>query len=332
MLVTKLKIGAALVMMVGALFAGAGWAAHQVLGQTPAEELRKDEPKFAAKKPDDAKGKKLKEIRADSYGDPLPAEALVRLGTLRQRIPGGEGGYHFPADSGTILIYRKGLLRWLDRATWRENKRWQLADGLAVVSITQDGKHVVTRDAKTLQLWDLESQRSLQEFEGINDREQVSAWSSPDGKTLVTVHGANYTLGFVRVWDISSRKELWHEGVMANNFDGLMPLGFSADGKVLILNNNKDNRITLRDLKTGKEIRSFATMPRKESRCYALSPDGSTVMIGNAGSSVRSWDVATGKENVPLGGHKEQAFSAAFSGDGRQLWRLVVLLRCRESL
>ncbi len=132
MVVTKLKAGAALVMMACVLFAGAGWAAHQVLVETSAKEQRKDEPKPAAKNADVAKGKELKEIRTDSYGDPLPAEAHVRLGTLRQRPPeklhGGyqieSAGYHFPADGGTILVYGKGLLRWLDRATWRE---WPLS-------------------------------------------------------------------------------------------------------------------------------------------------------------------------------------------------------------
>jgi WD40 repeat protein len=98
-----------------------------------------------------------------------------------------------------------------------------------------------------------------------------------------------------------------------------MPLGFNDNGRVLILNNKKDNRITLRDLKTGKEKRSFATMPRDKSRSFALSPNGSTVLFGTEGTSARSWDVATGKENLPLGGHKEQAFRAAFSGDSKMV-------------
>jgi WD40 repeat protein len=50
-----------------------------------------------------------------------------------------------------------------------------------------------------------------------------------------------------------------------------------------------------------------------------LTPDGSAVLFGTVGSSIRLWDMATGKEKPALDGHKKWARDFAFSPDGKTI-------------
>ena len=77
---------------------------------------------------------------------------------------------------------------------------------------------------------------------------------------------------------------------------GLMPIGFLADNQTLLLHDYARDWVSLRDLRTGKEVRGFGTVPHKDFRASGLSPDGKALFIGTAGTAVRVWDVATGKE------------------------------------
>src|SRR5262249_22030443 len=108
-------------------------------------------------------------------------------------------------------------------------------------------------------------------------------------------HGVNDNYGLVRVWDVATGRQLWQEGRMGFPDRGLWPLGFLSDGKTLVVHDVLPSRVSLRDLATGKEQRSFA-LPRNELGMMALSPDAKTVMAGTFGTAVRAWDLATGKE------------------------------------
>jgi WD40 repeat protein len=49
----------------------------------------------------------------------------------------------------------------------------------------------------------------------------------------------------------------------------------------------------------------------------AFTPDGRTLAFGGTDNVVRLWDVTTGKEALPLGGHQSTVSAAALSPDGR---------------
>jgi WD40 repeat protein len=79
----------------------------------------------------------------------------------------------------------------------------------------------------------------------------------------------------------------------------------------------QNNLVSLREATSGRELQSFATLPPNEPGSCDLSLDGSTLFRGTRGPAVRAWDVATGQESRPLGGHKEPAYSVAISPDGK---------------
>jgi WD40 repeat protein len=77
--------------------------------------------------------------------------------------------------------------------------------------------------------------------------------------------------------------------------------------------------VSLRDLATGKETRSFATLPPNSNFTSRLAPNGKTILFTNFENTIRSWDLATGKERPALRGHDKPVELIALSRDGKTL-------------
>src|SRR5262249_6054973 len=97
-------------------------------------------------------------------------------------------------------------------------------------------------------------------------------------------------------------------------------LAISADGKRLAVCLSSGTVVAL-DLKTGTEVRRLpcgdsATSPI----ALALSPNGSALVLGKlyGDSSVRVWDVDSGKERLADAGHRGPA-KLSLSADGKTL-------------
>jgi RNA polymerase sigma factor (sigma-70 family) len=310
----KLKFAVILAVALAAATLGAG-----VLGQPRPPKL----PTVATQKaPQDAgrpKPAAATPVRTDRYGDPLPPDALLRLGTVRHRYPHHASLRQPLPDGKTFLVSSPTEIRWVDGATGRRLDSCPLPRGAQVRGFSPDGRLALLFDGKSLRLWSLTARKELRTFQakgslGLHIDEVHFA---PDGKLVATNSGVNYNPGLVRVWEIATGRELWQEGVMGFYDRGLNPLGFLPDGQTLVVLDRSRNRVSLRDRTTGRERRSFATMPRIDSRSWGLSPDGKTFLFGTAGTAVRAWDVATGKELAPLGGHKGQAHTFAVSPDSK---------------
>jgi RNA polymerase sigma factor (sigma-70 family) len=127
--------------------------------------------------------------RTDNFGDPLPAGALLRLGTLRHRLL-NQFFFHteFLPDGKTALTANFEEVRWVDIASGRLLKSWPLPKGSTVAGLEQgitvagfspDGRLVLLGDDKGVHLWDLTSRKWLCERGA-----RISARFAADGKVV----------------------------------------------------------------------------------------------------------------------------------------------------
>jgi WD40 repeat protein len=138
---------------------------------------------------------------------------------------------------------------------------------------------------------------------------------APDGKLLASSSDE----GTITLWDVATGKK----GDTLKRA-GAASLAFSPDGKTLAAGGWPD--IQLWDVTTGK-VKATLKGHTAFVRCVAFSPDGKTLASGadsktatfspSADTTIRLWDVATGKERATLKGHTAPVYSVTFSPDGK---------------
>jgi RNA polymerase sigma factor (sigma-70 family) len=260
--------------------------------------------------------------QVDRLGDPLPTDALFRLGTLRYRYLDHTGRRQLLRDGRTIVFTprSRGDIFWVDTNTGRTTSTWALPQELLAAGFSADGRLAVLHDGKrSLQLWDLTTRKKIRTFEdgGVLSSD-VSAAFSPDGRTVLTTIAVNGIPGLLRAWDVATGRQRWHEGRLAWPA-GWRIAGFLPDSRAVVLLDNYTARVSVRDLATGNETRAFATLPGNSFFTSRLTPDGKILLLATGKPSVRSWDLATGKERPPLIGHVEPVRRIALFGNGKTL-------------
>ncbi|HEY7428077.1 MAG TPA: sigma-70 family RNA polymerase sigma factor, partial [Gemmataceae bacterium] len=117
MMLTKLKLVSAVLLAAGTLVAGAGLLVWPTPTPQPAEERAENKPPAptVSEKP---------QVRRDQAGDPLPPEALSRLGTLRFRHGGPIQTLAFGPDGKTLVSDGGGGIHVWDAANGKEIPRF----------------------------------------------------------------------------------------------------------------------------------------------------------------------------------------------------------------
>jgi WD40 repeat protein len=267
-----------------------------------------------------------KALRVDRLGDPLPPDALHRLGSLRRWYFGGRLP---PArrlvDGATLFVgWGEAEILWIDRDRGLPVDCWRLPPGYRTAGYSVDGRLGLLQDQKRrLELWDLTTLKQVGSFaEQLASGETVSARFSPDGRTVVTVPwtdgspGAVPSPGLLRVWDTTTGRQRWTDGRLGSPRDCFV-LDFRPGRTTLMLVSFKDNRVSVREVGTGRQLRAFSTVPAGKARMWRMTPDGKHVLVGTAGKTVRVWEMSTGRELAALSGHTGQANHVAVAADGR---------------
>jgi RNA polymerase sigma factor (sigma-70 family) len=346
---TVSRVKVAVVLLTVGLLTGAALVAHRTLVAKPPPIVPEERPE-PAKQPRPAPTGKP--APTDRHGDPLPPQALLRLGTLRFRQEGEVSAVAYSPD-GKLLASTsdRGILLW-DAASGKERRRLR---GLArSLDFSPDGKLLAGVASYTgeLRLWDATTGKPVRRIMLGRRLPGERVRFSPDGKLLAVAglddtvlvfetatgkkhcqmgghRAAVYGLAFspdgrtlalgtlnpsVQLWDVNTGKLV--RGI-AGDKHFAMSLAFSADGKVLA--SGSWDQIILSDPATGKELGRL-TAPKMESvNGLAFTPDGKTLVSGSQDARVRLWDVAARKERLRLDPQMWVGRSMALTRDGRRV-------------
>jgi RNA polymerase sigma factor (sigma-70 family) len=314
MALAKLKIASVCLLACVVVAAGAGWAAFQGVTANPRIPTANAESAVKAT----AVGKHQTGLDAD--GEPLPASALVRMGSVRFRHERWlEGLAVAPGGQRIAGVGGNGLTIW-DAATGRPLRRWTFSQQNWCRAFAPDGKSlVVGSDDAIVRLLDAETGKELRRFVGhTTDGDPFGP-----GVLGVSFAGAGRRIvswaidKTVRVWDTDSGRELRRLG----DKDWIVR-GISPDGRVAAIGKDEETKaLHLWDLGQGKEFHQLAH--EAEVRTVAFSPDNKLLAaaVGKDGqpNKIVVWEIQTGRHQWTLAGHDAAIYALAFAPDGRTL-------------
>ncbi len=278
----KVKMIVGLLLLTGILAVGAGALAPPRVADAPGSPV--------ANAPQTPRAEKQTPARRDHYGDPLPPQALARLGTVRFR----------PGDPIAHIAFSP--------------------DGKLVAVATQNMEG--NANPVSISLWDRATGRRLRQF-GLGERPPFALAFTPQGKTLATQDQR----GEIHLWDVRTGQEL--RRFKGNIEFSRSPLGgdwigagftFSPDGKSMAAR-GPDKAIHLWETATAKDLRKL-TANQEDSSPLAFTHDGK-ILATSADKMVRLWSLETGKEITRLMGHEGLAGTPAFSADGKTFTALA---------
>jgi RNA polymerase sigma factor (sigma-70 family) len=336
------KVRAALALaLVCFLAVGVGLAVFRP-PEEPAVGDRKEEQKVAARPAPTPR-------RTDALGDPLPTDAVLRLGSVRFRNRSSQG-VAFSPDGKWLACGGSDprILLW-DPQTGKE-MRTLLGpkQGVWALAFSPDGKYLAGAGFDGIvPLWDVATGKTVRQLKGVKDSVRAVAfspkgdllaagdaavrlWDAETGNVLHTFEvekGDISSVAFdpdgrvvaascgdkaVRVWDVAGGKLLHRLPVGLGAFAAV---AFSADGKTLVTVGEKET--LLWDPASGKKLGALAGS--KGGSCGVFSPDGKLLAVGGSDQRVHVWDWQTRKELLQTRRHPDRVRSLAFSPDGQVL-------------
>ncbi len=263
-----------------------------------------------------------KRVKMDSYGDPLPPLARLRIGTTRFRHGAEITAIAFAPDGRSIASasHDNTLSLW-DVKSGKGLARFR-APGCVALSFAAGGKLLLWCNTRgTLYRCDtgqrgedLAGQREQVHRSNLGSSERIEAVAfTPDGSVAALGTSGHHVL-------------FWGRKVEMKLRDGIQGLALDRDGRLLAVNKGHEG-VSLHDVSAKKEsrgpLRSFGT---DSVRNLMFAPDGRTLAAGDYENHIRLWDVTTGRELRLLEGHrrvpvsgKNGVFCLAFSPDGATL-------------
>lgn len=278
--------------------------------------------------------------RVDRHGDPLPAGARARLGTVRFRNGAGIFTIAFTPD-GKKLISAGGSpwagqgvtsadssIRVWEVETGKELRQLKgHAGGVSCLAVSPDGKLVVagTPQDGVLRVWDLTAEAEPRQIQAVPNGTVVVCAFAPDGKLLAVPAGPEQP---IRLWEVATGKEVRSFGKPQTLIESL---AFSPNGKVLATKSGAT--VQLWDVQTGQSLRKCRprtyyakqkhlaidrsnTMPFNATAQVAFSPDGKLLAAEAGDNTLHFWDAETGQEVGKLV-HPGMVVSASFHPKGQ---------------
>lgn len=255
------------------------------------------------------------EPRLDSHGDPLPASAVARFGTMRLRgskiLPLG-----FSADSRTLIsTSNDALVQFWEADTGKLLRSIQAKeDSSRCVALSPDGKFLACgSNDGSVELIETRDGKSVSRME--NPGTKCSFYTlvfSPDNRLLLTKQSDQK----IALWDMETRKHLRtlaEQGVWSGGDN----VGFTPDSKTIV-GGSGVGFIYLWDAASGKKLREMGQLDSHVSTAI-VSPDGKLAAAADWKGKVQVWDFASGKRRHSFTGAPDGVFTLAFSPDSQTL-------------
>lgn len=196
-------------------------------------------------------------------------------------------GQQVPVSCAVLHLDMKNILA-ISGETIPPRKAWQKAVTIACdqtnatfAAFSADGHTGVISLDKTIQLWDVESNREIDVLRG-HEGLVISAAFSPDGRTLVTTS----TDKTARLWDVATGKEIL---ALRGHAEEVDVAAFGPDARTVVTV-SADKSARLWDVASGVQIAIFRGL-ESNALAAAFSPDGRVVAIGLADGTVQIWAV-----------------------------------------
>lgn len=243
----------------------------------------------------------------------------------------------FSPDGRTLVSSRDRDIRLWNITTGEIKARLEDTTGINNIVFNSDGTILYGASRNELRLWDPDTGKITMRL-GVKSSNATRPVFSPDGKTIATGGGNDYT---VHLWDPQTgqlkntlkRDPKYVKMIMVSNgvpkivdyaTKSVESIAFSPDSSVLAV--SSDDEIVLWDTKTGKP----KAMLTGKGYFYNLlfSPDGRTLAARSyaprSESGIYLWDIDTTdirKSTLrhTITGHNTETNSIAFSRDGQTL-------------
>jgi WD40 repeat protein len=263
----------------------------------------------------------------DVYGDPLPAAAVARLGTIRFRGGAPLSSISLSADGKILATSNRDTITLWDAASGKELRRLSASYfGVESLAFAPNGKTLAsTGHGPGVFIWEVATGRKVRELPGGGSRSSLVF--SADGKILAAASEGYGRDSPITVWDVFAGQQLRQLTVVHNH---LVHAALSPDGRRLaswgnVLPRGNDQgqaqelarTMQLWDVETGKEIRRFEGSGFGTSGA-AFSPDGKMLAAAHWGT-ISLWETDSGKLLRTFLGRQDIGAILRFSPDGKTL-------------
>jgi RNA polymerase sigma factor (sigma-70 family) len=316
MTMTKAKVGLILLLTL-ALAGSTAVLAYPLCREKEAEEKRTTAVSTPERKTASLNSASDKHMATDLYGDPLPSEAIARLGTVRFRHAGDLRDVVVSPDGRTLISAGGDTVEIWDAQTGHRQRRFNFSrNNVAGIDLSPDGKILAVSQGgqERLRFWNLASGAEVHPFGDAAPVAQRAVYS-PKGDLLPT---SDYqSPPTVNIWDIRKGNKIRTiEGGGALRSEERC-LAFSPNGNLLAF--PRESGVGVWDLAAGKELYQLDLGAKSRPGYASFSSDGKLLVAARypvpfgPDCAIHLWDMATGKEVGALKGHEEAVTALAIS-------------------
>ena len=227
----------------------------------------------------------------DHEGNPLPAEAVARIGSTRFRLGGNIGGLALSPDEKTLAcISSDNSLNFLDAATGKLLRRFSVEteDGSFLqypMNFSPDGKGLALITHGVYRLVEVQSGKDSRPPLKLQNTRYHQGEFSKDIKRVILEDEQSKNL---KIFDLESGKTVCQLKFKGRRF---LSAVFSPDGRSCFCSSSESDVIEVFDAVTGQ---LQMVLPQAEASHLAISPDGKLLAVVLAPletKSVMIWDL-----------------------------------------